>query len=327
MVIVFSKGVFFLKRARIIYNPTSGRELFRKELPKGLERFEIAGYETSAHATTGEGDATEAANTAVERAYDRGIVAGGDGTINEVVQGIAGANFRPKVGIIPAGTTNDFARALSIPRDIQKAVDIILLENNAKALDIGKVNDHFFINIAGGGDLTELTYDVPIKMKSAIGQLAYYIKGIEMLPSLKPVQTRIEYDDHVFEGEIMLFLISNTNSVGGFEKLAPNALIDDGYFDMLILKKSNLAEFLRVASAGIRGAHLENDNIIYTQAKRIKVIPQDKMLLNIDGEYGGELPGEIINLQQHIEFYVSRKFMQKEMEIRQAVEHQIDELE
>lgn len=323
----FSEEVFFLKRARIIYNPTSGREIFRKELPKVLQRLEEAGYETSAHATRGEGDATYAAKVAVERQYDLVVIAGGDGTINEVIQGIAEAEYRPKIGIIPAGTTNDFARALEIPREIKKAVDIIIDDDRPKALDIGKVNDQYFINIAGGGDLTELTYDVPIKMKSAIGQLAYYIKGIEMLPSLKPVQTRIEYDDHVFEGEIMLFLISNTNSVGGFEKLAPNALIDDGYFDMLILKKSNLAEFLRVASAGIRGAHLENDNIIYTQAKRIKVIPQDKMLLNIDGEYGGELPGEIINLQQHIEFYVSREFMQKEMEIRQAVEHQIDELE
>ena len=313
-----------MKRARIIYNPTSGREIFRKELPKVLKRLEEAGYETSAHATRGEGDATYAAKIAVERQYDLVVIAGGDGTINEVIQGIAEAEYRPKIGIIPAGTTNDFARALEIPREIKKAVDIIIDDNRPKALDIGKVNDQYFVNIAGGGDLTELTYDVPIKMKSAIGQLAYYIKGIEMLPSLKPVQTRIEYDDHVFEGKIMLFLISNTNSVGGFEKLAPNALIDDGYFDMLILKKSSLAEFLRVASAGIRGTHLENDNIIYTQAKQIKVIPQDKMLLNIDGEYGGELPGEIINLQQHIEFYVSREFMQKEMEIRQAAEHHVE---
>ncbi len=305
-----------MKRARIIYNPTSGRELFRKELAKVLQRFEEAGYETSAHATTGEGDATNAAKIAVERRYDLLIIAGGDGTINEVVQGIAEAEYRPKVGIIPAGTTNDFARALEIPRDIMKAVDIIIQDNSPKALDIGKVNEQYFINIAGGGDLTELTYDVPIKLKAVIGQLAYYIKGIEMLPSLKPVKTRIEYDDKVFEGEIMLFLIANTNSVGGFEKLAPDALIDDGYFDLLILKQSNIAEFLRVASAGIRGNHLEDENVLYTQAKKIKIIPKDKMLLNIDGEYGGELPGEIINLQRHIEFYVSEAFLQKELEVK-----------
>src|SRR5699024_11976013 len=100
------------------------------------------------------------------------------------------------------------------------------------------------------------------KMKAAIGQLAYYIKGIEKLPSLKPVSTTIEYDDQVYEGDIMLFLVANTNSVGGFEKLAPGALIDDGYFDLIILKKTNLHEFLRIAYLGMRWQHIENDIII-----------------------------------------------------------------
>lgn len=304
-----------MKRARIIYNPTAGREQFRKELPDVLEKLEKAGYETSAHATNGEGDATEAARKAVERKHDLVVIAGGDGTINEVIQGIAEADYRPKIGIIPAGTTNDFARALAIPKDTLQAVDIIL-ENNVKALDIGKVNDKYFINIAGGGDLTELTYDVPIKMKAALGQLAYYMKGIEKLPSLKPVSTVIEYDDQIFEGDIMLFLVANTNSVGGFEKLAPNALIDDGYFDLLILKKTNLAEFLRLATAALRGAHLDDEKIIYTQAKRIKITPNEKMLLNIDGEYGGLLPGEIVNLKQHLEFFVSEEFLEREKKIK-----------
>lgn len=305
-----------MKRARIIYNPSSGREHFRRELPYVLEQLEKAGYETSAHATTGEGDATRAAELAAERGHDLIVIAGGDGTINEVITGIAEVDEKPTIGIIPAGTTNDFARALAIPRDIKKAVNI-LLQQNEQALDIGKVNGQYFVNIAGGGDLTELTYDVPPKMKAAMGQLAYYIKGIEMLPSIRPSSVTIEYDDEVFTGEIMLFLVANTNSVGGFEKLAPDALLSDGYFDLLILKKANLAEFLRVATAGLRGTHLEDDNIIYTQAKRVKITPNEKMLLNIDGEYGGELPGEIINLQEHINFLVSEVFLERERQIKE----------
>src|SRR5699024_2212658 len=171
-----------------------------------------------------------------------------------------------------------------------------------------------------------LTYDVPIKLKSAIGQLAYYVKGMEMLPFLRPVSVKIEYDEHVFEGEIMLFLIANTNSVGGFEKLAPDALIDDGYFDLLILKKTNLAEFLRIATSAIRGAHLEAENIIYTQAKKIKVTPQERMQLNIDGEYGGLLPGEFENLSRHIEFCVSELFLQREDEIKFRLEGELDNI-
>lgn len=308
-----------MKRARIIYNPTAGREQFRKELPYVLERLEEAGYETSAHATKGDGDATRAAEIAVERKYDLVVIAGGDGTLNEAISGIAEKDYKPKVGIIPAGTTNDFARALGIPKDVKKAVDIIL-EENEQALDIGKVNGKYFVNIAGGGDLTELTYDVPIKMKAALGQLAYYVKGIEMLPSLRPVSVTIEYDDNVYSGEIMLFLVANTNSVGGFEKLAPDALVDDGYFDLLILEKTSLPEFIRLATAALRGNHLEDDKVIYAQAKWIKITPDEKMLLNIDGEYGGELPGEIINLKQHIMFFVSRKFLEREEKIRQKRE-------
>src|SRR5699024_1266759 len=201
-----------------------------------------------------------------------------------------------------------------IPLKIQDALSIILDEHTIY-LDIGRVNDQHFINIAGGGDQTELTYEVPSRMKAIIGQHAYYMKGIEMLPSLKPVNTRIEYDGKVFEGEIMLFLVANTNSVAGFEKLAPNALINDGYFDLLILKKTNLAEFLRIATAALRGTHLEDEQIIYTQAKKIEVTPDNHMQLNLDGEYGGLFPGVIENLQEHINFFVPKEFIDKTREL------------
>ncbi|UJL47262.1 diacylglycerol kinase [Virgibacillus sp. NKC19-16] len=300
-----------MRKARIIYNPTSGREVFKKELPAVLERLEIAGYETSAHATTCEGDATDAARAAVDRGYDLVVAAGGDGTINEVINGIAEQEGRPKLGIIPGGTTNDFARALNIPRDIHKALDIILADQSM-FLDIGKVNGHYFMNIAGGGKLTELTYDVPSKLKTMLGHLAYYVKGIEMLPSLKPIRTKIEYDGNVIDEDIMLFLVANTNSVGGFEKLAPDARLNDGYFDLLILRKTNLAEFIRIVTLALRGLHLEHENIIYVQAKDIKVTTDEKMQLNIDGEYGGLLPGEFFNLQQHIELLVPYELIEKE---------------
>lgn len=302
-------------RARVIYNPTAGKEAIRKELALILETLEKQGYEASAHSTTGEGDATEEARRAVERKYDLVVVAGGDGTINEVINGLGEAEYRPKLGIIPAGTTNDFARALHIPREIKKALEIIAADQTMH-LDIGKVNEQYFINIAGGGRLTELTYDVPIKLKTVLGQLAYYIKGIEMLPSLKPERTRIEYDGEVLDEDIMLFLISNSNSVGGFEKLAPDAKLDDGYFDLLILKKVNLAEFIHIVSLALRGAHLNSDDVLYVKAKRVTVTPQEQMLLNIDGEYGGLLPGEFVNLKQHIEMIVPAVFIEQQKEGR-----------
>ncbi|MED4206208.1 diacylglycerol kinase [Neobacillus mesonae] len=292
-----------MKRARLIYNPTSGREMIKRHLPEILEKLEKAGYEASCHATIGAGDATQAARIAVERQYDVVIAAGGDGTINEVVNGLAEQEYRPKLGIIPSGTTNDFARALHIPRDVSSAVDIIT-NGELIPVDIGRINDKYFINIAGGGRLTELTYEVPSKLKTMLGQLAYYLKGMEMLPSIKASHLRIEYDGKLFEGEAMMFLVGLTNSIGGFEKLSPDSSINDGLFSLLILKKVNLAEFVRVSTLAIRGEHVNDPNVIYTKANHIKVQSAEKVQLNLDGEFGGLLPAEFANLYRHLEVFV-----------------------
>ena len=308
------EGGHTMKRARIIYNPTSGREVIRKVLPDIFQRFEQSGYETSAHATTSAGDAIKAAQYAVDQKFDVVVAAGGDGTINEVINGLAEQSHRPKLGIIPVGTTNDFARALHIPRNIHKAVDIIL-EGYSHPLDIGRVNDHYFMNIAGGGKITEVSYEVPSKLKTMIGQLAYYLKGIEMLPSIRPTRVEMEYDGKWFEGEIMLFLVSNTNSVGGLEKLAPSARMDDGLFDLMIIEKMNIAEFARLATLAIQGNHLDHPKFIHTTASRVKVKTDEKMQLNIDGEFGGLLPGEFVNLYRHLDFFVPEdKFKREEEE-------------
>lgn len=291
-----------MKRARIIYNPTAGREAFRKHLGEVLEKLEIAGYETSCHSTTGEGDATEAAKLAVERGFDLIIAAGGDGTLNEVVAGVSGFEQRPKIGLIPMGTTNDFARALRIPRDIDDALDIIIRDETV-AVDVGLMNGRHFINIAGGGRMTELTYDVPSKLKTMLGQLAYYLKGIEMLPSIKSSHVRIEYDGEVFDDEAMMFLVGLTNSIGGFEKLAPDSMFNDGKFTLLILKKCNIAEFIRIVTLALRGEHLDDPLVISSKAEKIIVTSDEKVLLNLDGEYGGLLPVTFENLCRHIDMF------------------------
>lgn len=293
-----------MKRARIIYNPTSGREAFKKHLPEVLEKLEIAGYEASCHATTCEGDATTAAKVAVERGFDIVIAVGGDGTLNEVVAGISQFENRPKIGLIPMGTTNDFARAVHIPRSIDEAIDIIIT-GDTLPVDVGLLNgERYFINIAAGGRITELSYEVPSKMKTMLGQLAYYVKAVEMIPSIKASHMRIEYDGEVFDGDTMMFLCGLTNSVGGFEKLAPDASINDGLFTLLVLKKVSLPEFIQLAAMALRGEHLNDDRVIYKKARYVKVTSQDEVHLNLDGEYGGDAPATFENLKRHIEVFV-----------------------
>ncbi|MGY3480532.1 MULTISPECIES: diacylglycerol kinase [Staphylococcus] len=300
------------KRARIIYNPTSGKELFKRTLPDVLIKLEKAGFETSAYATEKIGDATTEAKRCLTQNYDVLIAAGGDGTLNEVINGIAEHPNRPKIGIIPMGTVNDFGRALHLPSDIMSAIDVII-EGHSTRVDIGKMNSRYFINLAAGGQLTQVSYETPSRLKSIVGPFAYYIKGFEMLPQMKAVDLRIEYDDEVFQGEALLFLLGLTNSMAGFEKLVPDAKLDDGYFTLIIVEKANLAELGHIMTLASRGEHIKHPKVHYKKAKSINISSFIDMQLNVDGEYGGKLPGNFLNLKQHIEVYTPNDIKNEEL--------------
>ncbi|MFC4600332.1 diacylglycerol kinase [Cohnella hongkongensis] len=288
-------------RARLIYNPTSGREEAKRKLGPILQRLERGGVETSCHATEGKGDATQAAKEAAERGFDMVISAGGDGTLNEVVNGLSACETRPALGILPLGTTNDFARAHGIPRKWEKACDLIT-RRYTKPVDVGQANDRYFINIAGGGSLTELTYEVPSKLKTMVGQLAYYMKGLEKITRLHPTRMHIRAEGYgEFDEEFMLFLIANSNSVAGFDRLAPNASTNDGVFDVLALRKCSLAEFIRLATIVLRGEEITDDpHVIHFQTNRVEVNSDDRVQLNVDGEFGGTLPCTFNLLPAHL---------------------------
>lgn len=292
-----------MKTARLIYNPTSGREEMKRRLADILERLDVGGIEATCHATTGEGDATASAADAVRRGYDLIIAAGGDGTLNEVINGMAEKPNLPPLGILPLGTTNDFARAMGIPKNWEESCDLIIGQQS-RLIDLGKANDRYFINIAGGGSLTELTYEVPSKLKTMMGQLAYYLKGIEKMASLSPQELIIRPSGQsVIHDEFMLFLIANTNSVGGFEKLAPDARIDDGLFDVIAVKKCNLAEFIRLVTLVIRGEHLQDKKVVHFRTHEMEVTSPGYVQLNLDGELGGTLPGQFRVLPSHLRIF------------------------
>ena len=293
-----------MKRARIIYNPTSGREAIRRDLVDILAVYEEAGYETSAYATTPEpNSAMMEAERAAKAGFDLLGAAGGDGTINEVVNGIAPLDERPMLAIIPAGTTNDYARALSIPREDPLAAAKVILKGKAAKMDIGQANDSYFINIAAGGSLSELTYSVPSKLKSMYGYLAYVVKGAEMLTSIKPMDIHVKYDDGEFNGKSAMFFLALTNSVGGFEQIVPDAKLDDGKFTLLIVKTTKFAEILNLITEVLKGKHVNNPNLIYVKSEKVEVssTKNDKIMINLDGEYGGDAPVTFVNHKQHID--------------------------
>ncbi len=289
-------------RMRVIYNPYAGRETFRQHLPRVLQILEEAGFEASSHATKGAGDATAEAERAARDGFCHVVACGGDGTVNEVINGLARTpeSMRPVLGVIPAGTTNDLARALKIPFQIEQAARMIA-QQKRMPLDLGLVGtDRYFVNIAACGRLAEITYEVPSRMKTVLGQFAYVMRGIERLPGLRPIPLHVEADERVYDGEAMLCLVTNSRSVGGFERLAPYASVNDGLLDVMIVKPMNLGEMIRVLGLALRGEHVGDARIEYFRARAIALSSTEEVDLNVDGEYGGKLPFSVRVLPRHL---------------------------
>lgn len=303
-----------MMKARLIYNPTSGQEIIKKHIADILDKLEEYGYEASAYRTTPEENSAEKEAARATRAgFDLIIAAGGDGTINEVVAGISPYKKRPRLAIVPTGTTNDFARALKIPRGKPLEAIEIIGKNQILNIDVGHAvteedgHEKYFINIAAGGGLTELTYSVPSKLKTAFGYLAYLAKGAELLPSVRKAPVRVTYDEGVFEGDISMFFAALTNSVGGFEKIAPDAKLDDGLFTLILVKTDNLFELMALLAIVANGKHLDDINLEYIKTNKIEIEPLggQNILLNLDGEYGGDAPVKFDNLKGHLDMYVN----------------------
>ena len=296
------------KRCRIIYNPTSGREGMKINLVDILNILERAGYETSAYATTPEpNSAKNEAERAAKSGFNLIVAAGGDGTINEVVNGIAPLKHRPKLGIIPAGTTNDYARALKIPREDPIGAAKVIAKGQTIKMDIGEAGKNWFVNIAAGGLLTELTYGVPSQVKSLFGYLAYLVKGAELLPQIKPIKMHLEYDGGTYDGKASMFFLALTNSIGGFEQIVPDASLDDGKFTLIVVKTSNLIEILQLITMVLNGGkHVNDPRILYVKTSKLVAKPVDeKMMINVDGEYGGDAPMTFKNHRQHLEIFAN----------------------
>ena len=300
-----------VKRARLIYNPTSGQEIIKKNIAEVLDVLEDVGYETSAYQTTPEPlSAQKEAERAAKAGFDLIVAAGGDGTINEVVNGVAPLEDRPRLAFIPTGTTNDYARALKIPMGNPVEAAKIIAKNQTIKMDIGRAfGNKYFINIAAAGTLSELTYRVPSEAKSRLGYFAYVAKGAEMLPRSKSRKVRIAHDHGVFEGKISLMFAALTNSIGGFEQIAPDAKLDDGNFTLILVKTAKLFEMLALLIQAINGGqHVTDVNVEYLKTSKLKLEVLDSkepFMLNLDGEYGGDTPVELEVFHNHLEFFAN----------------------
>ncbi len=274
------------KKVLLINNPCSGKSSKKPSTEAIIERFSDDEYEFSVHDTTGPGDATNIVKRELED-NDLVICCGGDGTLNETINGVMDMPRRVPVGYIPAGTTNDLASTLGIPKDLEKSTDLIK-SGTTNDYDLGLFNNRYFSYVASFGAFSGSSYTTSQKLKNLLGHSAYVLKGLTMIKDIHSTKMRIEYDDGVFEDRFIFGTVSNSTSVGGFFKFKKEDVkLNDGYFEVLLVKHLPFIKYVP-AIRKVQKQHYDGKEIIFFRTKKIKITSPDEAVdWTIDGEYGG----------------------------------------
>ncbi|HFI0336464.1 TPA: diacylglycerol kinase family protein [Streptococcus suis] len=292
-----------MKKALLVVNPSSGGEKapeFQKLAKEKLENFFDC---VVVKETKKAGDATRYAKEAAQEKFDSVFVMGGDGTVNEGISGLANEPYRPTFGFFPLGTVNDLARALGIPLD--PATAIAQFDSSRKRpLDIGQVNNSYFMNVAAIGAIPQGINDVSPEEKTRFGKLAYFINGVKELVNNQSYQFEVELNNVSKIITSSTLIIGLTNSIGGFETLLPIAKVDDGLLHLVYLKDSHFLDTVSAIPQLIKGVTEESSSLGYETFTEGKISVTDGDLqINIDGDEGDHLPIHVKVLPSHISIY------------------------
>ena len=292
-----------MQKIMLIINPTSGGEKaldYKEKLEnKAKKYFE----QVDTRITQKAQDATNFATEASRENYDAVLVFGGDGTVNEVISGIAEKDYIPKLAIIPGGTGNLITKLLEINQDIDGAIDELDF-NSTNKIDIGKSNGHYFGYIFSIGSLPEAIHNVGIEDKTKFGMLAYAINTMKSVVTDQAFNITVETENGNYIGPASHVLVLLTNY------FADKKIFDedkDGYANILILKDASILTKLSVIPDLLKGDVVVNDNIEYIKARHIKISSDSELETDVDGDKSDDLPVEIKVLGQHIEVYSQPK--------------------
>ena len=288
-----------MKKAMVIINPTSGGEQalnYKEKIEnKAKEYFEVVETRITEKAL----DATHFAEEAAKEKYEAVIVFGGDGTVNEVISGIAEKEYIPKLGIIPGGTGNLITKLVQIDQDIDKAIEGLDF-NLTNKIDIGKANDHYFGYIFSVGSLPEAIHNVEIEDKTKFGMFAYAINTVKSVIRDEVFNIKVETENGNYEGDASQVLVLLSNYFSDKKIFDENKV---GYANILILKDASIFSKLSLIPNLLKGDVVENDSIEYIKAKTIRISSDIEIESDIDGDQSDDLPVEIKVLGNHIEIY------------------------
>lgn len=276
-------------RVLLFYNPKSGNGMFKNNLDYIISRFQEKGILVVPVRADNSLDIDELLQSITKEKFLKIIAAGGDGTINIVVNAMRRNDIDLPLAVFPAGTANDFAHYFEIPTDLDGMLDIALEENYIPA-DIGICNGRYFVNVAAIGSVIDVSQKTDSNMKNALGILSYYLKALSELHTLKPVEVTVTTPAERITENIYFMVVLNGNSAGGFRKLGVESAINDGLLDVIMFKEMKLTDIAPVAISVLQGRHKDNSNVIYLQTPSLTIESPEQISTDIDGEMGEPLP-------------------------------------
>lgn len=275
-----------MKNLLFIYNPYSGKGMVKDNLSDIIDCFVKNGYCVTVYPTQKRLDAKEKVIHMAYQ-YDMIVCSGGDGTLNEVISGLMELPEKPVLGYIPAGSTNDFAQSIRLPKDMLEAANVVM-KGMQISVDIGGFGRKNFIYIAAFGAFTEVSYATPQEMKNLLGHPAYIIEAVKRLTSLRTYHMRVLYDDNVLEDDFLYGMVTNSVSVGGFKGITgKNIVLDDGMFEVMLIKQPKSPFDLQVILSAMLGMDFKTDSIVIFKASKLIFEADEKVPWVLDGEYGG----------------------------------------
>jgi diacylglycerol kinase (ATP) len=255
-----------------------------EELRAAVKVLRAAGHHVAPRMTFETFDAVRFARAAARRRYDLVLAAGGDGTINEGVNGLVRCDWQPRLGIVPIGTANDFARTLQIPAVAEDAIDVALA-GRPLAVDVGEVNRRCFINVSTGGFGAEATGSAPPEAKRKLGRLAYLLTGARKLVHMEPACARFVGDaGEIYRGQFFFFAVGNARRTGGGQLVTPRARLGDSLLDLVIVPALPRLDFLALLPDLRAGTHLDSPDVLYVQTRTLEVHANAPIRVNADGE-------------------------------------------
>lgn len=297
-----------MKKIYFIYNPHSGKEQIGSKLNEIIRTLAGKDNELTVVPTIGYLDAMERIMNLQER-YDLVVCSGGDGTLDEVVTGMM---KRPKeqripIGYVPAGTTNDFAKSLDIPRNMPEAARNIMT-GEPFACDIGSFNEDSFVYIASFGIFTEVSYSTKQEVKNVLGHMAYVLEGMKSLYNIKSYRMKVTADEMEFEGDFLFGMITNSKSVAGFKGLVKGDVqFDDGVYEVTFIKRPKNPLEIQEILASLLIAELDSNYMYSFRTKSLKIESEEMVPWTLDGEFGGEHQRvDIRNNQKAIQIIVKK---------------------